>query len=101
MQTEDFVNGERILACLDGGPAPPLQPAARRTLTFDFKACAAIGEEHETGSPRDKVRARAPHDFNCFSAQVALEKSFQRFGLPDCGAELCGAKKIVADTMAF
>ncbi len=62
MQAQDLVKRQRVLAGLQHGAAPPLQPAARRLLAFDLEAGAAVREQKETGRARDDIRAGAADD---------------------------------------
>src|SRR5260221_8097945 len=59
LQADHFIHGEFILARLHDGPAPALQPFARRARALHFPAPPAGPPEEESPRPARRGAARA------------------------------------------
>ena len=75
VKADDFIEGQAVLAGLQDGAAPSLQPVARRALALNLEAGPAVGQQHETGGARDQMCARMPHGFPCFGREVEFARN--------------------------
>ena len=101
LQAGDFLDRQPVLAGLQDRTAPPLQPAARRTLALDLEAGPAVGEQHETGSARNEMGARAPDDVARPGGEIELHELRERLGAPDHRTESDRAQEIVPHAVPF
>lgn len=101
LQSNDLIESEAILACLQHGPAPPLQAVSGRPLSLNLETGSAVGEEHKTGRACHQVSAGSPQCFPRLIGKIELNQSFQGFGAPDDPREMGGSQKVVSYAMTF
>src|SRR5207302_10761091 len=74
LKANDLIKGKLVFARLQNGPAPPLQPIARRPFALDFKTRKGIDQKQETCRTGNQMRAGAPQRFGGLPRQSALRK---------------------------
>src|SRR6266576_5254074 len=95
LKANDRIEGKLVFARLQNGPAPPLQPIARRPFALDFKTRKAIGQKQQTCRTGNQMRACAPQRFGRLLRKSALRKLCQQFRPSYDRAKSAAAEKVV------
>ncbi|HEX4998704.1 MAG TPA: hypothetical protein VFY29_10775 [Terriglobia bacterium] len=101
MKTDYFVQGQRMLSCLQNRASPPFKTIARRPFTLDLEARPAIGEQQEAGGARDQMGAGAADRLPGICGKIKLNAFRELWCAANDGREAAGPQKIVPNTVAF
>src|ERR1700674_386572 len=100
LKPNDLIKSKLVFARLQNGPAPPLQPVARRPFAFDFKTGKAIHQKQEACRTGNEMRARAPQRFGRLLPKSALRKLCQQFRPSYDWTKSAAAEKVVPHAVA-
>ena len=100
LKAKDLVQCEGILACLEDGAPPSLEPVARRPFAFDLKTGAAVSQQEDARSAGNEMCASPPECLAHSCGEIKGDGIFQVLGSANDWTEARRPKQIIAYTMS-